>query len=174
MICKRKKLFSQHLLSIAHRCLSYRFNDSVVAWRKEAQGLHLPVAHYAARINDDDGTRRSVRQPGAHAVSAYHLFVGVCEQRKRKIVFGRKPFVRILCVGRDADYSSARLRVVALVVSHRAHLFSADRRIVARIKEQHDSLASVLGESPVITFAVRKSEVRCTLAHIRSAFGLLA
>src|SRR5260221_3847829 len=67
--------------------------------------------------------------------------------------------MRINCVGRKAyDFRTGR-GVVFPSIAYRTHLASANRGLVAGVKQQHHDLAPLIGETPFFAFAVRQRKV---------------
>src|ERR1043165_6489158 len=79
-------------------------------------------------------------------------------------MFLGKFVVRLRRVRRDAyDLSTSRL-IFGPMVTHRAKLLRAHRRVITGIKKQHDRSAAMIAERPVASVAVSQCEVRSKLS----------
>src|SRR5215204_1147326 len=67
---------------------------------------------------------------------------------------GRKVFVRLDRIRRDADHFSAGREIVVPTIAQRTHLARAHRRFVARIKKQHDDFAAMIGQAPGVAVSI--------------------
>ena len=95
------------------------------------------------------------------------VLVHVRQQRHVQAVLGGERLVRGEVLRGDAHDGGVERREVLGAVAVGAELFRADQRVVARVEQQHDALAAVLGEleRPV---GARQLEVRRLLADLRS------
>ena len=90
----------------------------------------------------------------------------VRQQRHVERVLGDEILVRGQVLRGDAHDGGVQRSEVARPVAVGAELFGADHRVVARVEQQHDALAAMLGELEAARGA-RQLEVRRLLADLR-------
>src|SRR5215217_4364223 len=71
----------------------------------------------------------------------------------------RKLFVRLDRIRRDAHHFRASREIVVPTIAQRTHLSRAHRRFVARIKKQHDNLAAMIGQAPLVAVSIFQRKV---------------
>src|ERR1044072_661355 len=73
---------------------------------------------------------------------------------------GRKVFVRLDRITRDADHFSASSEIVVPTIPQRTHLSRTHRRFVARIKEQHNDFAAMIRQTPLVAVSIFQRKIR--------------
>lgn len=126
----------------------------MVGGAEEAEGLDLVVGDAAFAVDDDDAAGRAAGQPAFHPVKRRDLPVSVGEKAERQLILFSKALVRGDRIGRDADNLGPRRLILRPMVADRAKLRRADRRIIRRIKYQHNNPPAMIAKSPIIPIAV--------------------
>src|SRR5678815_2438232 len=72
---------------------------------------------------------------------------------------GRKVFVRLDRIRRDANHFRAGREIVVPTIAQRTHLSRANRRFVAGIKKQHDDFAAMIGQAPLVAVVIFQRKV---------------
>ena len=125
----------------------------------------VAVAHDPVLV-DHDHRALGPETWGEGAVGLRDLPVDVRQQRDVETVLGDEPLVRGEILRGDAHDRGVQRGEVLRPVAVGAELFRAHHRVVARVEQQHDPLAAMLGE---LERAVRAGqlEVGRLLAHLR-------
>src|SRR5690606_24744991 len=94
-----------------------------------------------------------------------NLPVSIRQQSQRKLVLLREPLVRFDRVRRYPNDLGTRRLILRPMVTHRAKLRRANRRVVAWIKQQHDRASFVITQRPLVAVTVRESELRSGFSY---------
>ena len=71
----------------------------------------------------------------------------------------RKILVRLNRVRRNPNHLRASREIVVPTIAHRTHLPRTDRRLIARIKEQHYDFPALIRQTPVGAVSILQREV---------------
>ena len=135
----------------------------------EPQQVVVAVADDALLV-DHDHRALGPERGREGAVGLRDRAVHVRQQRHVEAVLRDEALVRVEILRGDAHDGRVERGEVIGAVAVGAELFRAHRRVVARVEQQHDALAAVLGELEGALGALQL-EVGCLLAHLR---GLVA
>src|SRR6185369_15214333 len=72
---------------------------------------------------------------------------------------GRKVFVRLDRITRDADHFRAGREIVVPTIAQRTHLSRTHRRFVARIKKQDYDFAAMIRQAPLVAVSILQRKV---------------
>lgn len=141
-------------------------NRVVVAGSKQTERPHVPMANNSIRIDHENRARDLSWNQRLRAIKISDLSIDVCQQTQWQFMMLRKTLMGINCVRRKPDDLCSSRDVIFPAIADRAHLARADRRFVARIKEEHDHLATIIRQTPLGAFAIGQREVRGRLSFL--------
>ena len=134
----------------------------------QAKHVHVLEAHDAFLV-DDEHRSPCPDQRRADAIGLGRLLVGVGQQRDGQAVVLGELLMRGEVLRRDADDGGVEPLEAGVAV--RAELLRADHRLVARVEEQDDDLAAVLGQRERAVGAL-EGEVGCRIGDRDGAHGM--
>lgn len=114
--------------------------------------LAKDVRDAALLVNHEGRTQHAVYRFAVHhlfaprAVLFHHRVIGVRQQRKGQVVFLAEFLMRRLSVGADAEDDDVAFGGFGICVAEPARFFRSARRVVSRVKVQHDFVAFEIGQ----------------------------
>src|SRR5215213_1015312 len=126
--------------------LGQRFFDLVDGLEVQPECVHVLVREVSVGADDEHGAPRPDDRGGG-PVRLRDLLVGIGEKGDRDAVLGHELRVRVHVLRGDADNGGIERRHVLRPLRVGAELLRAHRREVARVEEQDDPLAAMVGEA---------------------------
>jgi hypothetical protein len=102
------------------------------------------------------------RAPGSICLHGFDLWIG--EKHERQVKFSDKLIMGVYAVSAHTDDYGIRLRHRLNSVAEPARFFGSARRIVFRIKPEHDVFPGIVAERMLLAVAPRQSKSRGLLS----------
>ncbi len=111
--------------------------------RSKLKDLNFVISNFAVLINHNHATRRTSGKPRFHFIFFKRRAFFIRKKRQRQIIFSRKIFVRFSRIRRNSHNFRAGFLIIFPIITNGTQLFCANRRIVARIKQQNDGFPAL-------------------------------